>query len=259
MIEREEEDVSNKSQYTNKLQLSTSSDLALAESNDIMHRIERSFHSMHENSDKETTETTIFTVKRKEDLLIDNQSSINRLQLTTFSDIVKSSKALDFSSKQPLESFWMFERTENHVWPSPFLLGVVSTKDETQRSGMNSVSKENHVSSLASAKPILKDNHVNSVIKSLAREVMEARTALIHFLNWDDIRRACCSYLKDVPDDAFEVWKAIAPVLVPLSLTGSLSIPLQPMLWSVIGVVIAKAGIGKICKDIQNTKPSLQG
>lgn len=66
---------------------------------------------------------------------------------------------------------------------------------------------------------------------------------------WKAIRESCCPSLKLVSDDAFEIAKAIAPILVPLSLAGTIAVPVQPMLFAWIGLVIARLGVKNICED----------
>jgi hypothetical protein len=64
-----------------------------------------------------------------------------------------------------------------------------------------------------------------------------------------DIRQALCPALKSASNDAFEIAKITTPILVPLALVGTIAIPLNPLLFAIIALVIARMGIASLCAD----------
>jgi hypothetical protein len=67
-----------------------------------------------------------------------------------------------------------------------------------------------------------------------------------------DVRKRLCPGLQSVSSDVNDIAKAITPILVPLILTGMLTIPLQPLLFAYIAVIIARMGIASICDDYKD-------
>jgi hypothetical protein len=63
----------------------------------------------------------------------------------------------------------------------------------------------------------------------------------------EDIRKYLCPALKSVSDDAFEIAKVITPILLSLSLAGTIVLPLAPMLFANLAVVISKMGVAALC------------
>jgi hypothetical protein len=61
------------------------------------------------------------------------------------------------------------------------------------------------------------------------------------------VRKYLCPALKSVSNDAFEIAKVIIPILAPLS--QSVKIPLDPLLFATIAIVIAKVSIAGLCAD----------
>lgn len=75
--------------------------------------------------------------------------------------------------------------------------------------------------------------------KKEAQEIVERR----------DIKQYICPALKTVTDNTVEVANAITPALVTGVLAGTLAIPLNPILFGWIAVVIVKAGVSSLCAD----------
>ncbi|MEH2026327.1 hypothetical protein [Nostoc sp.] len=64
-----------------------------------------------------------------------------------------------------------------------------------------------------------------------------------------DIKKRICPALKSVTDEASNIANAITPVLVGAVLGGTLVIPLNPIFFGWMAVVIAKAGAAALCAD----------
>lgn len=69
-----------------------------------------------------------------------------------------------------------------------------------------------------------------------------------------DIRKYLCPVLKSVSDDAFEIAKLITPILLSLSLAGTVAIPLSPILFANLAIVISKTGIAALCVGYNDKK-----
>jgi len=67
-----------------------------------------------------------------------------------------------------------------------------------------------------------------------------------------DVREVLCPTLKSGVDDAFEIAKVITPILVPLVLAGTIAIPLNPILFATIAIVIARMGVAGLCAEYLN-------
>lgn len=64
-----------------------------------------------------------------------------------------------------------------------------------------------------------------------------------------DIRKLICPALKSVSDDVNEIAKVIVPLLAGAALGGTLIIPLNPILFGWIALIIARSGIATICTE----------
>jgi Ca2+/Na+ antiporter len=64
-----------------------------------------------------------------------------------------------------------------------------------------------------------------------------------------NIKKLLCPVLRSVTTDAFEISKTITPVLTGAVIIGTISIPLNPILFAAIAVVIAKSGVNGFCAD----------
>ncbi|MBR8836925.1 MAG: hypothetical protein DSM106950_23700 [Stigonema ocellatum SAG 48.90 = DSM 106950] len=69
-----------------------------------------------------------------------------------------------------------------------------------------------------------------------------------------DIKEYICPGLKSLTNDTFNIANTIIPVLVGAILSGTLMIPLDPMLFGWITVAIAKAGTASLCNDYDSEK-----
>ncbi|MBD2298601.1 hypothetical protein [Nostoc sp. FACHB-190] len=64
-----------------------------------------------------------------------------------------------------------------------------------------------------------------------------------------DVKKIICPVLKSITNEASNIANAITPVLVGAVLAGTLVIPLNPIFFGWLAVVIAKGGIAAICAD----------
>lgn len=62
-----------------------------------------------------------------------------------------------------------------------------------------------------------------------------------------DIRAKLCPSLKSLADDSREIAKLVTAAMLPLALSGA--IPLSPLIFAGIAVVIARTGIKTICPE----------
>lgn len=85
---------------------------------------------------------------------------------------------------------------------------------------------------LSEIKEILKNHSTQEASKLLAKE---------------DIRKRLCPALKSATDDVYDISKSVTPVLVGCVVAGTISIPLNPVLFAAIAVVIARMGISALC------------
>lgn len=93
------------------------------------------------------------------------------------------------------------------------------------------------------------DEERSRIAKSVAREAYDTEIIVKTPIFWRNIRDTCCPSLELISDDTFEIAKRMIPILVPLSLAGTVSLPLQPMLYAWIALVITRLGIKNICKE----------
>lgn len=75
--------------------------------------------------------------------------------------------------------------------------------------------------------------------------------AAYEFLMRQDIKPYICPVLKSLTNDVCDIGKTLVPVLVPLALAGTISIPLDPIFFGILALMITKAGISTICPDDQ--------
>lgn len=99
---------------------------------------------------------------------------------------------------------------------------------------------------------------IDALIRPKAREVVEELDSTDkvaqEVVKRPEVWRHLCPALESASDDAFEIAKIITPVLVTLVLAGNLSIPLEPVLFATISIVIARMGIASLCVDFEKEK-----
>ncbi len=65
----------------------------------------------------------------------------------------------------------------------------------------------------------------------------------------ETIIAALCPSLLKTSDDVFEIAKSSTPVLLTLSLSGTISLPIQPVFFAAAAILLARSSIAAICKD----------
>jgi hypothetical protein len=61
------------------------------------------------------------------------------------------------------------------------------------------------------------------------------------------VKHRICPALQKITDDVFEITKVIVPILVPLSIAGTIAIPLNPVFFASIAIVLCRCGIASYC------------
>ncbi len=64
-----------------------------------------------------------------------------------------------------------------------------------------------------------------------------------------DVRKYLCPILQSASKDANDIAKLITPILVPLILAGTLTIPLEPIIFAHLAMIIARMGVASMCDD----------
>jgi len=64
-----------------------------------------------------------------------------------------------------------------------------------------------------------------------------------------EIRTRLCQALQTTPNDSFEIAKVITPLLIEMNTAGIISIPIIPVHFASITLVIARMGVTGLCSD----------
>ena len=110
--------------------------------------------------------------------------------------------------------------------------------DERRKLVEQSRSSDPHLAAELLARPIIWRETSDSTEKATAAENIVRRV---------DVRKYLCPVLQSVSDDAFDLSKTVTPILVTLSFTGTISIPLEPTLFANIILIISRMGIAALC------------
>ena len=79
------------------------------------------------------------------------------------------------------------------------------------------------------------------------RKIDEATNEAEKILKKPEMLKHICPALKSISGDAFEISKILVGVLLPLGIAGIIAIPLHPLIFGVIAIMISRAGIASIC------------
>ena len=90
-----------------------------------------------------------------------------------------------------------------------------------------------------------KDKKPVEIENDLNQTTLEANRIVGH----KNIRVMLCPALKSISSDAIEIAKAITPILAGASLARTIVIPLDPFLFAVMALIIARMGIASFCSD----------
>lgn len=64
------------------------------------------------------------------------------------------------------------------------------------------------------------------------------------------VKELLCPAMSSLTDNAVDIFKKVAPVLITLNLTGTVQIELDAYLYATIILLISKMGVSSICADI---------
>ena len=84
---------------------------------------------------------------------------------------------------------------------------------------------------------------INSYRKKASEQKAE------EYVRKKEIMEHICPGLQTISNDAFEITKVITPILLGLAVTGTISIPMIPILFASIGLVIARMGTKTLCAN----------
>ncbi|NEP20061.1 MAG: hypothetical protein F6J97_24765 [Leptolyngbya sp. SIO4C1] len=102
------------------------------------------------------------------------------------------------------------------------------------------------VSSSASEEVIEREK--TKIAETSAITVYDSEQVAKRLIQWKDIKDNLCPSLQGLSDDVFEITNTAISILAPLSIAGTLAIPLQPMLWGWIALIISRVGIRNFCR-----------
>lgn len=86
------------------------------------------------------------------------------------------------------------------------------------------------------------------IVETTAESIYDTEQTAKKLTKWEDIKSNLCLSLQSVSDDIFDVTNTTVSVLAPLSIAGTLAIPLQPMLWGWVILIISRVGIKNFCR-----------
>jgi hypothetical protein len=67
-------------------------------------------------------------------------------------------------------------------------------------------------------------------------------------------RRAICAVLTSSTKDAFDIAKLLTPILLPLSLAGTIAIPAAPVAYAALSIIVARMGVAAFCSIPKDDK-----
>jgi hypothetical protein len=80
----------------------------------------------------------------------------------------------------------------------------------------------------------------------------EARTEATKVIAKRGFRKYICPALQTVTNDAHDIAKIITPILIPLILAKTISIPLEPIIFAQVALIIARMGVASLCEDLKD-------
>lgn len=64
-----------------------------------------------------------------------------------------------------------------------------------------------------------------------------------------NVRQRLCAALLSGTGDAFDIGKTLVPILIPLSLAGTIAVPVTPVVVAAVALTIARMGVGAFCTE----------
>jgi hypothetical protein len=90
--------------------------------------------------------------------------------------------------------------------------------------------------------------------ETAAGNIYDTEQIARRLINWKDIKSNLCPSLQCISDDVFDVTNTAISILAPLSIAGTLAVPLQPMLWGWIILIISRVGIKNFCRGYDDNE-----
>ena len=133
---------------------------------------------------------------------------------------------------------------------------VISSNDVLQIKSANTDDiKKTIIKSCLSNEDLL-SKELGEEIEASPEEFELATNESIRILHDRGIKKHICAMLKSVTDDTFEVSKILISVLLPLSISGTVLIPINPIIYGFISIVISRMGIALYCKNPASSNDS---
>ncbi len=96
--------------------------------------------------------------------------------------------------------------------------------------------------------------------KVSSKEIELAKAHAEDLIKQPTVIERLCPALKSVSDDLGDVAKVVVPVMIPLALGPQALIPLTPLAFGALAVVIVRAGVRSLCpEDKRETRESSKG
>ena len=77
----------------------------------------------------------------------------------------------------------------------------------------------------------------------------ESKKEAEEIIQRQDVKKAICFSLTKATDDAFEIANTMTPILIGAILAETVVMPLNPILFGWIAVLIARAGLASFCEN----------
>jgi hypothetical protein len=85
-------------------------------------------------------------------------------------------------------------------------------------------------------------------------KAQEYRALAKNLLQRKKVVAALCPALQSLSNDAFQITMVMTPTLMTLRATGAINIPLSPLYFASIALVIARMGLNSLCGRKKNTR-----
>lgn len=92
-----------------------------------------------------------------------------------------------------------------------------------------------------SIKKNLNLREIRKTIKNISTQIAS------DVLKRKNVRELLCPALKSVTDDVFDISKSVTPVLTGCVVSGVISIPLTPVIFAAVAVVIVRMSVASLC------------
>ncbi|MEB3177634.1 MAG: hypothetical protein VKL59_01110 [Nostocaceae cyanobacterium] len=84
--------------------------------------------------------------------------------------------------------------------------------------------------------------------KAFSSGFEESKKEAEEILARQDIKAILCPALKNITNDAYDLANAITPLLFGAVIAGTIVVPLNPVFFGWVAIVIAKAGAASLCQ-----------